>query len=214
MIDRRLCLMGIAGGLAAAPAAAQGHHGRFTGQLSVNLDDNGRTLTLTRPFGYIDPAGVAWPVPAGAVVDGASIPQAFWSIVGGPLEGRYRKASVIHDFYCDVRVRPWRQVHLTFFQAMLASGVELPQAKLMYLAVYAGGPRWNPTASANTAVYARPPPPGGQGAPPPIPRPGGQAPEPVPPVSDPARFRQLAAQVQAQDLSVGQIEALVDLAPR
>jgi Protein of unknown function (DUF1353) len=40
-------------------------------------------------------------VPAGAIVGGASIPQVFWSIIGGPFEDKYREASVIHDYYCE-----------------------------------------------------------------------------------------------------------------
>ncbi|WP_412773782.1 DUF1353 domain-containing protein [Nitrobacter sp.] len=38
-----------------------------------------------------------WSVPAGATVDGASIPQLFWSLLGG------RNASAIHDWFCTRR---------------------------------------------------------------------------------------------------------------
>src|SRR5712692_9140850 len=34
----------------------------------------------------------------------ASIPRAFWSVIGGPLEGQYRNASVFHDVACDQKI--------------------------------------------------------------------------------------------------------------
>jgi hypothetical protein len=46
-----------------------------------------------------------WTVQPHKEVDGASIPQAFWSIIGGPFEGFYIKASVVHDHYCEVKTR-------------------------------------------------------------------------------------------------------------
>ncbi len=88
-------------------------------------------------------------VPAGTKVDGASIPQALWSLIGGPFEGKYRDASVIHDYYCDVRLKSWRTVHRVFYNAMRVSGVSEARAKLMYAAVFFGGPRWSDTAVDN-----------------------------------------------------------------
>jgi uncharacterized protein DUF1353 len=59
-------------------------------------EDDGRLMTLVESFAYIDSSGRTWRVPSGVQVDGASIPQVFWSIIGGPFEGRYRNASIIH----------------------------------------------------------------------------------------------------------------------
>jgi hypothetical protein len=81
-------------------------------------------------------------VPRGTSVDGASIPQVFWSLIGGPFEGRYRNASVVHDYYCQVRNRRWQDVHQAFYEAMLASGVDGARAMVMYKAVENFGPRW------------------------------------------------------------------------
>src|SRR4051812_31635812 len=89
-------------------------------------------------------------VPERTRVDGASIPQALWSIVGSPFTGKYVQASVIHDYYCDVRVRRWQHVHRIFYEAMLVSGVSETRAKIMYAAVYFAGPRWSDTVSHNT----------------------------------------------------------------
>jgi hypothetical protein len=117
--------------------------GRFNGELVLKPLPDGRTMELVQPFGYIDSKGVAWPVPARARVDGASIPSVFWSIVGAPYTGKYREASVIHDYYCATRSRHWKAVHRVFLDGMLARGVDRIQAELMYLAVYRFGPRWD-----------------------------------------------------------------------
>ena len=89
-----------------------------------------------------DPRRRQWPVPAGCMIDGASIPQPFWTFVGGPYEGKYRDASAIHDWYCDVRTRTWPETHKVFYDGMVTRKVAPSRAKLMYLAVRAGGPRW------------------------------------------------------------------------
>jgi hypothetical protein len=84
-----------------------------------------------------------WSVPSGTRVDGASIPSVFWSIIGAPYTGKYREASVIHDYFCETKSRHWKAVHRVFLDGMLARGVDKIQAQLMYLAVYRFGPRWD-----------------------------------------------------------------------
>ena len=86
--------------------------------------------------------GTVWDAPGGSIVDGASIPQVLWSFVGSPFTGDYVYASIVHDVACDVRTRPWRDVHYMFYQACLAGGTARLRAKLMYLAVRNFGPRW------------------------------------------------------------------------
>jgi hypothetical protein len=103
---------------------------------------NGLEMKLAEPFEYIAADGTSWPVPAGAIVDGASIPRVFWSIIGGPFEGLYREPSVVHDHYCGIRTRPVQAVHSVFFEAMLTSGVPESRAWLMYKAVSKFGPTW------------------------------------------------------------------------
>src|SRR5260370_41675122 len=72
---------------------------RLVGDLVLrDVDPKGRNFELEQPFGYIDPSGTRWQAERGLVTDGASIPWALWSIVGGPFEGEYRRAAVIHDF--------------------------------------------------------------------------------------------------------------------
>jgi hypothetical protein len=105
-----------------------------------------------QPLSYVDSNGLSWDAPAGAMVDGASIPQAFWSILGGPYEGKYRYASVLHDWYCDRRTRGWRAVDRMFYEAMRTSGVDEATAKAMYLAVVWAGPRWDSQAIYNNTL--------------------------------------------------------------
>lgn len=128
--------------LFASVADAKQPWGHYVGTLKARFDKNGRDMILLENFVYVDPQGAAWGSPAGSKIDGASIPQAFWSVIGGPFEGKYREASVIHDVACDQRSKPWKDVHRTFYTAMRCSGVGETRAKIMYYAVYHFGPRW------------------------------------------------------------------------
>ena len=119
-----------------------GTWGRFIGDVVARWEPDGRDMTLVDPFGYVDPRAVGWDAPAGAVVNGASIPRAFWSLIGGPFEGRFRNASVVHDVACVVRDRPWQEVHRMFHDACRCGGVGAAKASAMYFAVFRFGPRW------------------------------------------------------------------------
>lgn len=118
--------------------------GRFEGRVLAEWLDDGRRMRLIEPFAYLDAAGVRWEAQAGAIVDGASIPRAFWGLVGGPFEGAYRPASVIHDVACDRRERPWEAVHRAFYAACLCGGLVPWRAKTLFAAVWHFGPRWYP----------------------------------------------------------------------
>ena len=126
--------------------------GRYTGRLILEPLPDGRTMRTLDHFGFMEADGLHWPVPPNTTVDGASIPQALWSIMGGPFEGKYRDASVVHDYYCDVRSADWRAVHQVFYRAMLVSGVSVRRAKIMYAAVYFAGPKWSDTAVKNVRL--------------------------------------------------------------
>jgi hypothetical protein len=128
--------------------AARPEYGKFVGDVKVVWNADHRTMTLLSDFKYIDPLNVTWDAPRGSTIDGASIPKLAWSLIGGPFEGPYRKASVIHDVACQRKTRPWESVHLAFYFAMKAEGSGDLQAKLMYAAVQHGGPRWPMTLHA------------------------------------------------------------------
>ena len=133
-----VAVLHLSGGIACAQGTSQ-----FKGELILKVLPDGRNMQLMQPFEYVDKDGIRWPVPAGTRVDGASIPSVFWSIIGAPYTGKYREASVVHDYYCEARTRHWKAVHKVFLDGMLAKGVDSYQAKLMYLAVYRFGPRWD-----------------------------------------------------------------------
>lgn len=125
---------------------------RYEGEPVVKLLPGGRNVQLVADLVFIDPQDVRWAVPVGATVDGASIPRAFWPVIGGPFEGRYRDASIIHDWFCDRRTRTWQATHRVFHDAMIVSGVPTPKAKVMYFAVYWAGPRWEERVTLNTTL--------------------------------------------------------------
>jgi hypothetical protein len=99
-------------------------------------------MTLLSELRYIDPDGVVWIAPAGSVVDGASIPRVLWSFMGGPFDGKYRNASVLHDVAYDQKTRPWKEADRMFYNAMRCSGVSPTEAKTMYYALYRHGRHW------------------------------------------------------------------------
>ncbi len=184
---------------------------RYVGTLVLIPQDDGRLMKLDQAFGYVDPANTSWNVPADAVVDGASIPRVLWPIVGGPWEGQYRAASVIHDWFCAVRVMPWRQTHRMFYDAMLTSHVEPRVAKLMFLAVRYAGPSWDDLTLRNSRILSD------QGrrrlAPPARPSAHGFASDAEAANARVAlldEFQTLSAQVEQADLSPDQIENMVD----
>jgi hypothetical protein len=123
------------------------NYGKFVGTVKVEWLDDGRRMRLIEPFMYVDPKGGKWHAPIGSVVDGASIPQLAWTIAGGPFEGKYREASVIHDVACDEKVNSWEWVHEVFYWGMMASGVNEYRALTMYAAVHHLGPRWPRTVT-------------------------------------------------------------------
>lgn len=178
--------------------AASGY-GRFIGRVVTEwLEEPGpdRRMRVLEPFTYEDPNGGRWPVPAGTIVDGASIPRFLWGPVGSPFTGDYRNASVVHDYYCDTRSRPWKDVHRVFYYGSVAGGVEPITAKNMYLAVYVAGPRWSSNAkSCYSSCHASTAP---------------KAPDVWTPTFDQADVERLQKWILGQDPSLEEIEQQAD----
>jgi hypothetical protein len=99
-------------------------------------------MVVLNELSYFDSAGKVWTARAGSVVNGASIPRPFWNLIGSPFCGRYRRASVIHDVYCNDGHEPWRAVHKVFEEMMETDKVPWLQRTLMAKAVMWFGPRW------------------------------------------------------------------------
>lgn len=136
-------------------AAARPQHrwGYYSGNVVARWENDGRSMTLLSELRYLDPEGVVWTAPAGSMVDGASIPRSLWSFMGGPFEGRYRNASVLHDVAYDQHIRPWEQCDRMFYNAMRCSGVSAVEAKTMYFALYRFGRHWRrPSAFAGAVA--------------------------------------------------------------
>ncbi len=125
-------------------ASSREYYGEFQDALKGEFfDAKPRPMfRLACKFRFIDPNGLLWTVPAKKEVDGASIPQPFWSFIGGPFDGDYIKASVVHDYYCDEKSRTEHDTHRNFYYGMRASGVAEWKAKFMYWAVATFGPKW------------------------------------------------------------------------
>lgn len=116
-------------------------HGRVLTEWVKDNKDY-RLMRLEEDFAYVDDKGLHWIAPKGSITDGASIPRQFWSLMGAPLSGKYRRAAVIHDVYCKNQDRPHEEVHNVFYEAMLADGVAKLKAQAMHLAVKLFGPKW------------------------------------------------------------------------
>lgn len=120
----------------------------------------GRNLMelTTDSLTFVDSRGVKWVAPAGTWTDGATVPRVALWITDGRFQKEFLKAAIVHDAYCQdfnktrcpqqFKKRPWREVHRMFFEACVAGKTPLTKAKMMFAAVWWGGPRWDdPSAS-------------------------------------------------------------------
>lgn len=119
-------------------------YAEFTG--TFDLSPTGCEATglckLTYNLIYKDPKKIEWQADAQDSTDGATIPAWAQPFIGKPFDKSYIKAAVIHDHYCVRQVRPWRQTHRVFYDALVELGIDSVKSKLMYYAVYLGGPKW------------------------------------------------------------------------
>lgn len=113
-----------------------------------------RQCRLVNDITYNDPNGLVWKASKRdpnadraiqtGLTDGASIPAWAQPFIGKPFDRSFIKAAVVHDHYsyAENHVRSWRKTHRMFYNALIDSGVPVDKAKVMYFAVYLGGPRW------------------------------------------------------------------------
>ncbi|TNF19705.1 MAG: DUF1353 domain-containing protein [Rhodobacteraceae bacterium] len=105
---------------------------------------------LARRLGFVDSGNGRWVAPAGTLTDGASIPRIFISVIGDPRSREFANAAALHDAYCGVgnedlpeyHSRDWRAVHRMFHDGLRVGGTDEIRAKIMFAAVWLGGPRW------------------------------------------------------------------------
>lgn len=126
--------------------------GRWMNDLRAEAYDFVRSrplIRLTAPLIWRDADGHTVTVPVGFISDGASIPQAVWSLVGSPLGGQYVRASVVHDYdlflhrygYAGAE-KSSSTVHKRFYNGMRAAGTSWLKANTFYRFVQVGGARW------------------------------------------------------------------------
>ncbi|QJD90153.1 DUF1353 domain-containing protein [Duganella dendranthematis] len=116
-------------------------NGRFSGNPRTEwLSESGpdQRMQLLEAFWYDDPNGFRWNAPRGSIINGASIPKTLWSSVGSPYTGDYRMASIVHDVACSNPKISRDDADRMFYQACLAGGCTLFQAKILYAGVCIG----------------------------------------------------------------------------
>ncbi len=135
----------------------------------IKLSYNPYPFFRTRePLEFIDAKQQVWVAPAGILTDGASIPPIFVPLIGDPRSKEFMNAATVHDSYSAESNRdspyyhaaPWQDVHRMFYDALRVSGTPAIKAKIMYAAVYLGGPRWKevrkpPTSKRQAAIVPR-----------------------------------------------------------
>jgi len=122
--------------------------GKFQGEVVAKWSRDppleARIMFLMADFTYSEPTRppTVWPAPKGRWIDGASIPEFLWSLVGSPFTGNYRRASVVHDIACQDKPLTSDRAHYMFYRAMRCDRTPDRLAKIMYLAVRTLGPQW------------------------------------------------------------------------
>ncbi|MDO8881468.1 DUF1353 domain-containing protein [Pseudotabrizicola sp.] len=124
----------------------------------VRLEDRvvrlpGRALEfrpMAEALAFVDGEGRQWLAPRATLTDGASIPAVFIPIVGAPRSREFINAAAVHDAFCGVgnetgaayHSRTWQETHRVFYDSLVVGGTEPVRAKVMFAAVWLGGPRW------------------------------------------------------------------------
>lgn len=107
------------------------------------INDTDRPLfKLQKPITFTDPNKLSWTAPADEIVDGASIPQIAWSIIGGPFSGNYLRAAIVHDYFCCSKSRDYHDTHKAFWRGLRLDGIGSTKAYVMWAAVRAFGPEY------------------------------------------------------------------------
>ena len=124
----------------------------LTHRISTDWLDDVRDMALLDTFSYIDKEGREFIAEAGSLIDGASIPRILWTISGCPFTGKYRKATVMHDAHCKLRIYPSRVVHDMFWDLMIATGVDKDKADYLWFGVVTFGPDWELSVDKKTRL--------------------------------------------------------------
>ena len=117
----------------------------FTTPLIVSPHEDGKHWIIGSPFiyyvgEYLESNDIVI-VPKGYSTDFASVPRFLWNIF--PPWGKYGKAAVVHDWLCDIKDRPSKEVHKIFLEAMAVLKVPRWKRNIMYFGVKMFGPKFD-----------------------------------------------------------------------
>ena len=87
----------------------------------------------------VESLGYKITVKAGFDFDGASIPQALWSVYGNPLSGKFRIAALIHDALYASQIVSREVADAIFLDLMKQHEVGYLKRQSMYYAVRSAG---------------------------------------------------------------------------
>ncbi len=117
-------------------------NGHFEGDLLLDYLSDKNSICLKDDFIYKDANNYKWRAHIGDIIDGSSLPDIIWQIYGPPLQSKYLNALVVFESACNRRYTTWEATHEMFFYALLDSGINEIDAKIMYAAVYYFGQHW------------------------------------------------------------------------
>jgi hypothetical protein len=140
-----------AAGLSALCIVAMAGADTYSGRVVIELLDEiefAHHFRLLEDFTFIDASGKRWIARKGGIVDDEAVPRDLVGVPGLPYIAEYRKAALLHGYFCRTRTEPWQHVHRVLFDASLAEGLTETQAKGLYAVVYAGSWRWEMQASS------------------------------------------------------------------
>lgn len=104
-------------------------------------DPRKNELVLDEVLTFEDNTGRVWTAQPGQCSDGASIPRLFWSLLGHPLHGPFRRGAILHDAY--YRNQPYgrtrAEIDRLLYDCLIADGAGQVRARLVYTAVYTCG---------------------------------------------------------------------------
>jgi hypothetical protein len=126
----------------------------FNGRVRAEWLDDGRNMRLLESLTFTDSTGKIWSALPGSIINGASIPKILWSILGSPYVGLYRRAAVIHDVHCSLKVEPYQAVHIVFNEMMAFDHVKDLLRTRMFKAVWYFGPKWVSSLFCTTPYYS------------------------------------------------------------
>ena len=118
--------------------------GTFEGRVvAERLDDPFfPAMRLKEELLFRQAGGDTWVVPAGATLDGRSMPKLFVSLIGDPLKSGFLKSAVTYDYAVKAKARRWNDAQRMFVEGSVVEGARELDAKVMYLLLQATGSRW------------------------------------------------------------------------